>query len=77
MKRPCAVESCEADVTKSEDAFCEAHWRELPRWARQELHAMRNGMLRGSQAAIRQYAKAAMGAATLIPSPPQNPQKST
>lgn len=37
----CSVEGCKEAPEKEGDSFCEAHWRALPHWARQELVRLR------------------------------------
>ena len=48
-----------------DDVFCPAHWRELPRWARVELVALRNAARRGGTGPTRDFVKALLVAANL------------
>jgi hypothetical protein len=62
----CSVEGCECRGETSADAFCEAHWRALPRWARVELVKLRNAARRGNQARVREYLQASAVAVHLV-----------
>lgn len=55
---------CETDA--GDEAFCEEHWRSLPRWARQEILRLKKQAQRGSGRGMREYGMACAAAAHLI-----------
>lgn len=61
----CNKAGCDVRGDAKDDAFCETHWRALPRWARVELVKLRNEMRRGNQDRVREYLMACAVAAKL------------
>ena len=66
----CTAKGCEASVMSAREAFCDTHWRALPRWARTELVVLRNNARRGNKERTMAYVKALLAAAHLLASVP-------
>lgn len=66
----CTARGCDVPVRSAREAFCDAHWKALPRWARTELVGLRNDASRGNKARTLAYVKALLAASHLLASVP-------